>query len=115
MAAQGQSFFVAAGDSDKWTTGNYAYPAEDANIIAVGGTDLTTSGPGGAWSSEIGWVDGGGGISPDKIAIPSWQKLSGVITSSNDGSTVYRNGPDVSANANFTFYVCADQTACTAN
>ena len=26
-----------------------------------------------------------------------------------------RNGPDVSANANFTFYVCADQTTCTAN
>ena len=27
----------------------------------------------------------------------------------------YRNGPDVSANANFTYYVCADQTTCTAN
>src|SRR5256884_9573233 len=27
----------------------------------------------------------------------------------------YRNGPDVSANANFTFYVCADQSGCTAN
>jgi subtilase family serine protease len=26
-----------------------------------------------------------------------------------------RNGPDVSANANFTFYTCADQTTCTAN
>ena len=115
MAAQGQSFFVAAGDSDKWTTGNYPYPAEDANVISVGGTDLTTSGAGGTWSSEIGWVDGGGGISPHKIAIPSWQKASGVITAGNGGSTVYRNGPDVSANANFTFYVCADQTTCTAN
>ena len=30
-------------------------------------------------------------------------------------STTLRNGPDVSANANFTFYVCADQTTCTAN
>jgi subtilase family serine protease len=38
-----------------------------------------------------------------------------VINSSNRGSTTYRNGPDVSANANFTFYVCADQTTCTAN
>jgi kumamolisin len=63
----------------------------------------------------VGWVDGGGGISPDHYAIPSWQQLSGVINSSNKGSTVYRNGPDVSANANFTFYVCADQTTCTAN
>ena len=35
--------------------------------------------------------------------------------SSNRGATRYRNGPDVSANANFTFYVCADQTTCTAN
>jgi len=115
MAAQGQSFFVASGDSDAWTTSNYAYPAEDPNVITAGGTDLTTSGSAGAWSSETGWASGGGGISPDRLPIPAWQKLSGVITSSNRGSTVYRNGPDVSANANFTFYVCADQTACTAN
>ena len=38
-----------------------------------------------------------------------------MITSSNKGSKTLRNGPDVSANANFTFYVCADQTTCTAN
>ena len=38
-----------------------------------------------------------------------------MINSSNKGSTTLRNGPDVSANANFTFYVCADQTTCTAN
>ena len=31
------------------------------------------------------------------------------------GSTTYRNGPDVSANSNFTFYVCADQTTCSEN
>jgi hypothetical protein len=115
MAAQGQSFFAAAGDSDAWSSSNFAYPAEDANIISVGGTDLITSGAGGPWSSETGWVDGGGGISPDNIAIPSWQQFSSVINSSNGGSTLYRNGPDVSANANFSFYVCADQTTCTAN
>ncbi len=57
----------------------------------------------------------GGGISPDSIAIPPWQQLSGVINSSNKGSTTLRNGPDVSANANFTFYTCADQTTCLAN
>jgi kumamolisin len=38
-----------------------------------------------------------------------------VINTSNKGSKVYRNGPDVSANANWSFYVCADRTACTAN
>ena len=115
MASQGQSMFQAAGDSGKWASGQYVYPNEDANVICVGGTDLTTTGPGGPWASETTWVDGGGGISPDHIAIPSWQQLPGVINSSNKGSTVYRNGPDVSANSNFTFYVCADQTTCTAN
>ena len=118
MAAQGQSFFVAAGDSDAWNSGNFPFPAEDANIISVGGTDLTTTGPGGDWSSEVGWQDTGGGISPDDIPIPSWQQLSGVITSKNKGSTTLRNGPDVTANANWSFYVCADQSGlsgCTAN
>ena len=115
MSAQGQNFFAASGDSSTWSRRNEAWPADDANVVSVGGTDLTTASAGGPWKSETAWVDSGGGISPDKIAIPSWQKLSGVINSSNKGSTTLRNGPDVSANANFTFYVCADQTTCTAN
>ncbi|MGB8985219.1 MAG: hypothetical protein WCC37_01180, partial [Candidatus Sulfotelmatobacter sp.] len=115
MAAQGQNFFAASGDSSAWSASNEAWPADDANIVSVGGTDLTTSSAAGPWKSETAWADSGGGISPDSIPIPSWQKLSGVITSSNKGSTTLRNGPDVSANANFTFYVCADQTTCTAN
>jgi kumamolisin len=115
MSAQGQNFFAASGDSSTWSSSNEAWPADDANVVSVGGTDLTTTGAGGAWASETAWVDSGGGISPDSIAIPAWQKLSGVINSSNKGSTTLRNGPDVSANANFSFYVCADQTTCTAN
>jgi len=115
MAAQGQTFFAASGDSSTWSRRNEAWPADDAYVVSVGGTDLTTSKAAGPWASETAWVDSGGGISPDKIAIPSWQKLSGVINSSNKGSTTYRNGPDVSANANFTFYTCADQEACLAN
>jgi kumamolisin len=115
MSAQGQNFFAASGDSSTWSSSNEAWPADDANIVSVGGTDLVTTGPAGAWSSETAWLDSGGGISPDSIAIPSWQQLPGVINSSNHGSTTLRNGPDVSANANFTFYVCADQTTCTAN
>jgi kumamolisin len=116
MAAQGQSFFQAAGDSGAWTTSNYPFPSEDANVICVGGTDLTTSSAAGPWASETYWASyGGGGISPHHIPIPSWQQTSGVITSANKGSTSYRNGPDVAANANFTYYVCADQEACTAN
>ncbi len=115
MAAQGQNFFAASGDSSTWSTRNEAWPADDAYVVSVGGTDLVTASAAGAWKSETAWVDSGGGISPDKVAIPAWQKLSGVINSTNKGSTTYRNGPDVSANANFTFYVCADQTTCTAN
>jgi subtilase family serine protease len=115
MASQGQNFFAASGDSSAWSASNEAWPADDANIVSVGGTDLTTSSAAGPWKSETAWADSGGGISPDSIPIPSWQKLSGVITSTNKGSTTLRNGPDVSANANFTFYVCADQTTCTAN
>jgi kumamolisin len=115
MAAQGQTFFAASGDSSTWSSTNEAWPADDANIVSVGGTDLVTAGAGGAWKSETGWVDSGGGISPDSIAIPTWQQLAGVINSSNKGSTTLRNGPDVSANADFTYYVCANQTACSAN
>ena len=115
MAAQGQNFFAASGDSSTWSTRNEAWPADDANIVSVGGTDLVTAAAGGAWKSETAWVDSGGGISPDKIAIPAYQKLSGVINSTNKGSTTLRNGPDVAANANFTFYTCADQTTCEAN
>ena len=115
MAAQGQNFFAASGDSSTWSKSNEAWPADDANVVSVGGTDLVTASAAGPWSSETAWVDSGGGISPDSIAIPAWQQLSGVITSTNKGSTTLRNWPDVSANANFTFYVCADQTTCTAN
>ena len=113
FAAQGQNLFQAAGDSGKWGTSSEIYPADDVYVTSVGGTDLDTSGAGGPWSSETAWVDGGGGISPDKYAIPSWQ--TSAASGCSTCSKTYRNGPDVSANANFTFYVCADQTTCTAN
>jgi subtilase family serine protease len=115
MAAQGQNFFAASGDSSTWSKRNEAWPADNAYVVSVGGTDLITASAAGPWKSETAWADSGGGISPDSIAIPAWQKLSGVITSTNKGSTTLRNGPDVSANANFTFYTCADQKACLAN
>jgi kumamolisin len=116
FAAQGQNLFQAAGDSGAWTatgTGSEIYPADSVYVTTVGGTDLDTSSAAGPWSSETAWVDGGGGISPDKYAIPSWQTTAAAGCSSCSKS--YRNGPDVSGNANFTFYVCADQTTCTAN
>jgi subtilase family serine protease len=115
MAAQGQNFFAASGDSSTWSKRNEAWPADDANVVSVGGTDLTTASAGGPGSRRRpGWI-AAAASRRTRSRFPSWQKLSGVINSSNKGSTTYRNGPDVSANANFTFYVCADQTTCTAN
>jgi len=115
MQAQGQTFFVASGDSSTWSNKNAAWPADSPYVVSVGGTDLVTASGGGAWKSETAWADSGGGISPARIAIPAWQQIAGVITTTNKGSKTYRNGPDVSANANFTFYTCSDQTACLAN
>jgi subtilase family serine protease len=117
MAAQGQNFFVASGDDSTWKkSGNAeAWPADDANIVSVGGTSLTTASAAGPWKAETVWTDSGGGISPDAIPIPSWQTAAGIITTTNKGSTTLRNGPDVSANADFTFYTCGDQQKCQAN
>jgi len=112
FAAQGQNFFAAAGDWQDWEISPYAYPPEDAYVTGVGGTDLVTQGAGGPWASETGWGPSGGGISPDGIPIPSWQQLPGVINSQNEGSTTLRNGPDVAAESNFDFFVCADQSWC---
>lgn len=113
FALQGQNFFQAAGDSGKWGTRSEVWPADSVYVTSVGGTDLTTTGPGGGWQSESAWSDGGGGISPDGFAIPSWQVTTAEGCSRC--SQTLRNAPDVSANANFSFYVCADQTACSAN
>jgi subtilase family serine protease len=111
LHAQGQNLFVASGDSGAYTTrSSDVYPADDAYVTAVGGTDLTTTGPGGAWKSETAWADSGGGISPNKIAIPSYQTAAGIITTANKGSKVYRNGPDVAMEANTDNYICYDGT-----
>jgi subtilase family serine protease len=113
FAAQGQNLFQASGDSGAWNSTSEIFPADDALVTTVGGTDLQTSSAGGPWSSETAWVDGGGGLSPDKFSIPSYQ--TATASGCSACSKTLRNGPDVSANANFTFYVCADQTTCTAN
>lgn len=113
FAAQGQTLFDAAGDNRSWQIGGSIWPADDAYVVSVGGTDLTTTGPGGAWKSETAWSDSGGGISPNNIPIPTWQKKA--ASKCSNCSLTLRNGPDVAANSNFTFYVCADQQACTSN
>jgi subtilase family serine protease len=100
MAAQGQSFFAASGDSDAFT-GSIPFPDESPNITLVGGTTLTTSGAGGSYVSETVWNSGGGigssgGVSTT-VNIPSWQ--TGINMTNNQGSTTKRNIPDVALTA----------------
>jgi subtilase family serine protease len=113
FATQGQNLFDAAGDHDDWQRSGSIWPSDDAYLVSVGGTDLDTKSAAGPWASETGWSDSGGGISPNRIPIPSWQVATAAGCS--DCSQTLRNGPDVAANSNFTFYVCADQDGCTAN
>jgi subtilase family serine protease len=119
FAAQGQNLFKSSGDDGAEEAD---YPVDDVYVVGVGGTHLATKGPGGAWQSEVAWgvtpgiqqecggvgSGSGGGPSTDGIAIPSWQKLSGVINSRNKGSKTLRNVPDVAALADCQFYICAN-------
>ncbi len=106
MAAQGQTMLTASGD-DSSLQASGPWPEEDANLTAVGGTDLVTKSAGGAWSSETGWKDSAGGPSVDTtIKIESYQ--SPYVTTANKGSTTLRNVPDIAASANIDMYYCAN-------
>ncbi len=108
MAAQGQTVFVASGDNGSATPGDVVWPADDPYITSVGGTDLVTTGPGGAWKSETGWNGSAGMASKNEIPIPGYQKIAGVINSRNHGSRTLRDIPDVAAEANTNIYSCYD-------
>src|SRR5580704_1077587 len=108
MASQGQTVFVATGDDGSSTPGDVVWPADDPYVEAVGGTDINTTGPGGAWQSETGWSGTAGSPSKNGVPIPSYPKLPGVINSSNKGSTTLRNYPDIAAEANTNQWACFD-------
>lgn len=113
MALQGQSFFNASGDSDAYT-GLIDFPGDTPYITQVGGTTLTTTGPGGSRVSETVWnwgteygrngIGSSGGIST-QYPIPSWQ--TNISMTANQGSTTKRNTPDVAMTAD-NVYVRAD-------
>ncbi len=110
FAAQGQSVFAASGDYGAFDPSKPQYfPAEDDWVTATGGTVLQTQGVAGPWESETAWHRSGGGISPGRIALPSWQ--SGLSNASNGASQVFRNVPDVAMEANTDNYAC-DMGAC---
>jgi uncharacterized repeat protein (TIGR01451 family) len=114
--AQGQSFFLASGDTGAFT-GAAQPPADDPYVTVVGGTTLTTTGAGGSWASEEVWnwnttgegaYASTGGISTT-YTIPSWQ--APVSMASNQGSTTMRNIPDVAMTADQIFIIYDGSTA----
>jgi subtilase family serine protease len=106
MAVQGQSFLTASGDFSNLQASG-PWPEEDANLIAVGGTDLVTNGPGGSYKSETGWSGSAGGASLDKKILIEPYQLP-FINKKNKGSKTLRNVPDIAAHANTNCYICAD-------
>ena len=92
FAAQGQSFFNSSGDSGAYAPGSVASPTDVPYVTTVGGTDLTTQGGGGPWVAETTWTGSSGGYS-STYAIPAWQV--GANSAANQGSSVFRNLPDV--------------------
>ncbi len=108
-AAQGMSFFAAAGDSGAYDCNdtNLAVdsPASDPYVTGVGGTNLQLNA--GAYGSESVWSNpngtqrgpkgagGGGGIS-NTFKQPTWQSGPGV---QNQYSNGFRQVPDVTGDA----------------
>jgi len=113
MAVQGQSFFTASGDSDAYPAGEvdnpygFGTPAASPYLTSVGGTTLTMSGAGTAWSSETVWnwgygIGSSGGYSM-YYPIPAWQ--TNVSMTASHGSLTTRNFPDVALTADNVFVV----------
>jgi subtilase family serine protease len=74
--AEGMTFSISTGDSGADECGNGgttpSWPADSEYVVAVGGTDLYTSGST-TWANETAWSDGGG--SPSTFEpMPSWQQ-----------------------------------------
>lgn len=123
FGAQGQSFYQASGDSDAYV-GVIATPEDDPNITLVGGTELVMNPTGASFSSESVWNNGfggapggapqfngywgsGGGIST-VWSIPTWQQGISMVT--NQGSTSFRNTPDVALTADNIWVDAGDST-----
>jgi len=109
MALQGQTFYTASGDSDAFPVGTLVFtPSDDPYVTSVGGTTLNMD-PRATrrisetvwnWDVEYGSIEDGvgssGGISLSYL-IPYWQ--TNVNMTAAQGSTIYRNFPDVALTA----------------
>ncbi len=109
MAVQGQSFFNAVGDSDAYTN-LVDFPSGSPYATEVGGTYLATD-TNGVYAGEAVWnEDDGEGSSGGVVlsaAMPVWQ--AGVDMTTNGGSAVWRDVPDVALTAYGVFVVADEQ------
>ena len=120
MAAVGQTFFNASGDSCAFTAGSSSVngvdnpsipngPSSSPIITQVGGTTMTMNGSGASYAGEVVWnwgteigssedgVGSSGGVS-SSYSIPPWQAGVANLVAAG-GSTSFRNIPDVAADA----------------
>ena len=106
-AAQGQTMHASSGDTGGQSCavaptngvpspdGGVNYPCSSPYVVCVGGTTLFSNPPVNDYSREIGWTDGGGGISALESS-PYWQKC---VVPSNGGSNLQRGVPDIAMDA----------------
>ncbi len=86
------SVFAATGDNGAYY--GATYPSSSPEVVGVGGTSLYLT-PGGQWSEELGWDEGGGGYS-QAFTLPAYQQADGFAGNVYDQRTT----PDVAADAN---------------
>jgi subtilase family serine protease len=112
FAAQGQSMFQASGDTGAMTNSPPS-PTDDPWVTSVGGTTLAT-GAAASWMGEKAWNGNSehegnhasaGGVSTT-WAIPIWQQ--GLDMSQNQGSTTWRNIPDVAMVADMIWIIASN-------
>lgn len=97
----GVTVLAASGDTGGDTTAcsgtaSPEFPASSPDVIAVGGTNVTFTGPGASQFTESAWDHGGGGFST-VYAAPAWQEVgsaAGPIAANG-----HRGFPDVSGSA----------------
>jgi alpha-tubulin suppressor-like RCC1 family protein len=100
IALNGQAFFADSGDNGAYPTDPVQNPTTavvEPTFTVVGGTALTTNGPGGTYQSETTWNNSGeasGGGILLATALPDYQV--GIANSQNGASNSNRNAPDVS-------------------
>jgi hypothetical protein len=92
FSTSGITYFAASGDNGAGAE----WPASSANVVGVGGTNLTVNG--GSYGSESAWSGSGGGPS-SVVSQPSYQRSYTGPGSAVLASTSARGTPDVAFDA----------------